>query len=69
MVLLSFQDITVRKDARQLMRSSPPSFQSSDDAFEQRPSRHIVQLEPRAESIFGYTRDEAIGKPGADPHS
>ena len=63
-VLLAIEDITERKLAETASARLAAVVESSDDAIITKDLNGIIQTwNPGAERIFGYTQQEAIGKP------
>ena len=63
-ILLAIEDITERKLAETTSARLAAVVESSDDAIITKDLNGIVQTwNPGAERIFGYTQQEAIGKP------
>ncbi|MGH8125608.1 MAG: PAS domain S-box protein, partial [Rhodanobacteraceae bacterium] len=59
-----FEDITVRKDAERVVTRLAEIIESSDDAIVSKNLDGIIQTwNAGAERMFGYTPEEAIGKP------
>ena len=64
MVLLSFHDVTMRKDAEAVNARLSSIVQSSEDAILSKDLDGIIRTwNQGAEKIFGYTSDETVGKP------
>src|SRR6185295_9121752 len=67
-VAILFNDITGRKEVEEGLRSSQERFrtvmETANDAIVSADSDgNIIQFNKAAERTFGYTMDEAIGKP------
>jgi PAS domain S-box-containing protein len=64
MILLSFHDVTVRKEAEVANARLSAIVQSSDDAIVSKDLDGIItSWNQGAEKIFGYTSDDTVGKP------
>jgi len=66
MILLSFHDVTMRKEAEAANARLSAIVQSSDDAILSKDLNGVItSWNQGAERIFGYRSDETVGKPVA----